>query len=338
MSNPVELDTALLTEHFGYRPATLIDDIINSINTRAFEAISSVEKAFENAQPETLGWKIPSSDTPEGQAEANAVREKFKYEIENGVHQLETLLETKIDHNFDKMEVFMLRNYLSIPQDVRGWIRMHHYEGLDLTPKSDAPTIDSITKQRQRLRETQKLHTLLQSESERNAATIASLQAILTPSSQPLPKVEQSESEPNPESQYPALAFLKNKGDLSGDHTHPLGTTTSFAISQLQALKALLDQLGPRLQTLKDKDGKQGYVGEAEKSWRRERLEFVETETRKHLEQVRGLELGKMGEVRDGEWQGEGRKLQRGEVEDLEKVVKMVRGSELEKPPAENGV
>ena len=50
----------------------------------------------------------------------------------------------------------------------------------------------------------------------------------------------------------------------------------------------------------------------------------MERETRRHLENVRGLELGEMGEVRDGEWQGEGRKLGKGEVEDLEKMVEMI--------------
>ncbi len=35
-----------------------------------------------------------------------------------------------------------------------------------------------------------------------------------------------------------------------------------------------------------------------------------------------------MGEVRDGEWQGEGRKLGKGEVEDLERVVDMVGGGD----------
>jgi len=45
------------------------------------------------------------------------------------------------------------------------------------------------------------------------------------------------------------------------------------------------------------------------------------------MEDVRGLELGEMGEVRDGEWQGEGRKLGKGEVEDLERVVGMVSGA-----------
>ena len=63
---------------------------------------------------------------------------------------------------------------------------------------------------------------------------------------------------------------------------------------------------------------------EARKSWRRERLEYVETAARKHLENVRGLELGKNGEVRDGEWQGEGRSLGSGEVDGLEKVVSIL--------------
>lgn len=62
------------------------------------------------------------------------------------------------------------------------------------------------------------------------------------------------------------------------------------------------------------------------KSWRRERMEYVEGETRKHLESVRGLELGKDGEVRDGEWQGEGRKFAKGEVEGLESVVAALGG------------
>lgn len=62
------------------------------------------------------------------------------------------------------------------------------------------------------------------------------------------------------------------------------------------------------------------------KSWRRERLEYVEGATRRHLETVQGLELGRDGEVRDGEWQGEGRTLARGEVEGLEKVVSLLGG------------
>lgn len=50
------------------------------------------------------------------------------------------------------------------------------------------------------------------------------------------------------------------------------------------------------------------------KSWRRERLEYVEGATKRYLESVEGLELGRHGEVRDGEWQGEGGRIPGGEV------------------------
>ena len=73
------------------------------------------------------------------------------------------------------------------------------------------------------------------------------------------------------------------------------------------------------------------------KSWRRERLEYVETATRKHLENVRGLELGKNGEVRDGEWQGEGRGIAKEEVEGLERVVTFLSGNPAQDEAAGEG-
>lgn len=101
----------------------------------------------------------------------------------------------------------------------------------------------------------------------------------------------------------------------------------------MPALKALLADLGPRVEGLVGGGGDGGaLVGEEEKSWRRERVEFVEREARRHLESVRGLELGEMGEVRDGEWQGEGRKLGKQEVEDLERVVGIVAGEDAGEP------
>jgi kinetochore protein Mis12/MTW1 len=180
---------------------------------------------------------------------------------------------------------------------------------------ADAPSNESITLQRRKLREVEKLHSLLLAETARNEATIKSMRALLET------KVSKKEDE---EAVHPTFAFLQDRGGLKGDVSHPISTTTSFALSQLPALKALLKDLEPRLDELANDHGKEGMVGEEEKSWKRERLEFVEKETRRHLENVRGLELGEMGEVRDGEWQGEGRKLGKGEVDDLERVVGLV--------------
>jgi kinetochore protein Mis12/MTW1 len=209
-----------------------------------------------------------------------------------------------------------------VPPEVRDWVRLSHYEGLSFVEDKDAPNTETVTMQRKKLRETQKLHSLLVGEIAMNEATIAELKSLLLNQG---PK-----QEPDTEVQvtYPAFAFLQNKGDVAGDGSHPVTTTTSFAISQLPALKSLLEDLKPRLHQLANGNGKQGLVGEEEKTWRRERLDFIENETKRHLENVRGLELGEMGEVRDGEWQGEGRKLGKGEVEDLERVVGMVGGAE----------
>jgi kinetochore protein Mis12/MTW1 len=229
------------------------------------------------------------------------------------------LLEAKIDKNFDKLELYALRNILSVPPEVRDWVRLSHYDGLNFALDEDAPNIESIRLQRRKLRETQKLHTLLATERAKNEATIASLNALLAI---PEDKIENG----GRETPYPAFAFLQDKGELTGDAKRPVTTTASFTLSQLPALKAILANLQPRLEELSNSTANAAPVGSAEKSWRRERVEFVENETRKHLENVRGLELGDMGEIRDGEWQGEGRKIEKQEVEDLETVVGMVGG------------
>jgi kinetochore protein Mis12/MTW1 len=291
---------------------------VNSINILAFKATDAVEKGLLSADPANLGFQIPPQTTPEADEAAATIKDTIIAEVENGVHQLETLLEAKIDKNFDKLEVYALRNILSVPPEVRDWVRLDHYQGLNFTLDADAPSSESITLQRRKLREVEKLHSLLLAETARNEATIASIRALL---STQVPKAEPTEdSQPT----HPTFAFLQNKGDLKGDVSHPISTTTSFALSQLPALKALLHNLKPRLDELSNDTGKEGLIGEEEKTWKRERLEYVEREARRHLENVRGLELGEMGEVRDGEWQGEGRKLGKGEVEDLERVVGLV--------------
>ncbi|KUJ21068.1 uncharacterized protein LY89DRAFT_577222 [Mollisia scopiformis] len=318
MSSSATSDVTLLTEHFTYRPTALIDDIVNSINVLAFKATEAVEKGLLGANPSDLGFKIPPPTTPEAQEAGRAIAEAAKHEIENGVHQLETLLETKIDRNFDRLEIFALRNILSVPPEVRDWVRLSHYEGLTFTQDKDAPNSESVTLLRKKLRETQKLHALLRAEKARNEATINALKALVLNQAT---KKEDVDGET-----YPAFAFLQNKGELMGDGKQPVTTTAEFTLSQVPSLKSLLDNLEPRLEQLANGNGEEGLVGEDQKSWRRERLEFIEKETRRHMENVRGLELGEMGEVRDGEWQGEGRKLGKGEVEDLERVVSMVGG------------
>lgn len=50
-----------------------------------------------------------------------------KTEIENGVHALETLLESTVDKNFDKFEIWTLRNILSVPPGLVSYVKLAHY-------------------------------------------------------------------------------------------------------------------------------------------------------------------------------------------------------------------
>jgi kinetochore protein Mis12/MTW1 len=145
--DPAEATTSLLTEHLRYHPLvnthcflnnptnippqSLIDDIINSINTLIYRAVSAVESALLNTPPANLGFAKAASAAgvvPEKDDEGNAVFPHAKLEIENGVHQLETLLEATVDTDFDKFEIYCLRNVLYVPEDVVGWLRLKHYE------------------------------------------------------------------------------------------------------------------------------------------------------------------------------------------------------------------
>lgn len=126
---------------------------------------------------------------------------------------------------------------------------------------------------------------------------------------------------------YPVFAHLENKADLAdGTGDTPLTTNTGFVLSQLPALKALLAELKPQESLLAEEEKADPNIAEGheEKSWRKQRVEYIETQTRRHLEKVVGLELGKNGEVGDGEWKADGRKLAEGEVQDLERIVEMM--------------
>lgn len=104
------------------------------------------------APPEALGFgrsddedasgqQLKSSNTngedqgkvDDGENAAAAAAAAAAVEIENGVHQLETLLQATVDRNFDKLEIYVLRNVLSVPTDLVAWVRLKHYEVSYLT-------------------------------------------------------------------------------------------------------------------------------------------------------------------------------------------------------------
>ncbi|OTA00404.1 hypothetical protein A9Z42_0088580 [Trichoderma parareesei] len=374
-------DYELLTEHFSYPPVSLLDDIINTVNVLADRALDSVERLLLSIPPHKLGFKKPKeqqSDQTHTQTQTQTPEEAAKLEIENGTHQLETLLNASIDKNFDIFELYVMQNIITVrPQD-QPYMRLSHYRGLEFPDDGDGapghpqqqaddrPSPESITALRRRLQASQKLNAVLEAEHARNEALLRNLRSLLgiaSPSEHATTKTEEEEqgheaaaaaaaAVPSSASNGATTAaaatlspftFLRDKGGLeeSGGE-QPITTTTEFALSQLQALRALsgsLRQLLPELAVPGDHDSPSSSsstaaaAGAAAQSslpaaerWRRERAEYIESSTRKYLETVVGLELGPEGEVRDGEWQGEGRGLSKGEVEGLEKVAAMLGG------------
>ncbi|KAK2594539.1 hypothetical protein QQS21_007758 [Conoideocrella luteorostrata] len=341
MAAPNGSDYELLTEHFSYPPVSLLDDIINTVNVLADRALDSVERLLLSIAPQNLGFK-PSKSKDDGD-DAKSAEEVAKLEIENGTHQMETLLNAAIDKNFDIFELYIMRNILTIEKKTQPFIRLSHYEGLDLSNHTNIATMGSINQFRRRLHASQKLHVALEAERARNEALLNKLQGVLgspeAPDERRLIKQE-PEAATADEGQGKALKFLRDKGNLEqGGTDKPITTTAEFTLSQLQSLRALslsLRALLPELGT-SETTPESDNAKEKNKPWRRERAEYVESASRKYLERSGGLELGPHGEVRGGEWQGGGPSLTKGEVENLETVASLL-GSGTEGRPGGNGV
>ncbi|PGG99710.1 kinetochore protein Mis12/MTW1 [Blastomyces parvus] len=326
--------TALLTEHFSYTPLSLIDDVINSINNLVYQAISSLEDGLLNAPPERLGFSHAPDTIPDTDDDGNIQYPEARLEIENGLHQLETLLEATVDKAFDKFEIYVLRNILTVPEDLLGWVRLKHYEKLSLGPGSpNAPTLESITLQRQKLRETRKLQRALRQESDRNDAVIAQLRSILFKDTHHPHSADEKDAtalathshnaHSTTTADAPDLSFLLTDpiarrlriGDAADPSRNPITTNTTFILSQLHALRSMVAQLRPKLTALPNS------ADDMELDPRREeRRAYIESRTRMHL--VRNGELGRAGEGHGVVVAG--RRVEGEEVRALEGVVGML--------------
>ncbi|KAI5813980.1 centromere protein Mis12 [Pyronema omphalodes] len=129
MTAPSAASTALLTEHFGWTPLMLIDDIINTVNAIANATVSSVETFLFSQRPELLGFKTPLGRTREVDENGQSVfTEQEEDELRQGIHKLETLMDNAVDTTFDKFEIFLMRNVLVVREELVGWCRLEHHK------------------------------------------------------------------------------------------------------------------------------------------------------------------------------------------------------------------
>lgn len=94
-----------------------------------YRAIEAIENGLFSIPPETLGFRTEQATIiPDTDGNSNIESPEVKEEIENGVHQLETLLEATVDKTFDKFEIYTLRNILTVSENLAPWMRLGHYE------------------------------------------------------------------------------------------------------------------------------------------------------------------------------------------------------------------
>lgn len=322
---------------------SLLDDIINSVNVIADKTLTAVEKILFKIPAEHLVGNPKKRKAPEGGGDsAAAAKDAAKREIENGTHQLETLLNASIDKNFDILELYAMQHILTVKAADRPYMQLSHYRGLDFdaAATSGAATVKSVTNLRRRVHASQRLRVALETEHVRNEALLKKLRAAVgvkdrgaaKGASAAVKREDDDEGQGVNAKQEDVLGFLRDRGSLEeGGTVRPITTTTEFTLSQLQALRSLsssLRTLIPEISTGEEADEEEDEEdGDGEKSWRRERAEYVESASRRYIETVGGVEMGPAGEVRDGEWQGEGRGPAREEVEGLERVIAVLGAS-----------
>ncbi|KAG9191589.1 hypothetical protein G6011_10323 [Alternaria panax] len=287
MASAKQQENMLLTEHFTWPPISLIDDIINAVNEVLYRCTDSFETGLTSADPSLLGFAdlyASQGRTPEKDENGNESFPEARLEIEEGVLKLETLMENAVDKNFDKLEIWTLRNVFALGRGKGGdeglgeWVRLGHYENLEPPPKDSNLTPEALYTLRRKLIETQKLNAALVAEKTRNEAQITRLRDLLGPST--APKREQTtstspsrvSSERNGQGEESApFAFLthtpaaqslgvqallqqsntntsSNRENKSNDQkSTPLTTHATFTTSQIPHLRQLLASLKPHL-------------------------------------------------------------------------------------------
>ena len=94
--------------------------------------MEALENGLLQIPPLSLGFGRDHNATilsmPDANSNSSVEYPEATAEIENGVHQLETLLESTVDKAFDYFEIWSLRNVLTIPDHLAPWMRLGHYE------------------------------------------------------------------------------------------------------------------------------------------------------------------------------------------------------------------
>jgi kinetochore protein Mis12/MTW1 len=291
---------------------SLIDDIINSINNLIYQGISSLEEGLLSQPPERLGFK-PSPDVPPSTSTSDEnENDEDRYpharlEIENGLHQLETLLESTVDKNFDKLELYVLRNILTVSEELVGWVRLGCYEDLKIDGK-EVMRMEELMGLRRKVVETLKLNRALEREKRRNGEILRLLREMLGQGGGLESEDGIAATAGGGEEKVDLEFLMKGVQPTEGAS---LTTSAKFTLSQMPAMRATLRTLRPQLRKLQQSGGVVEMELDEEETDRRE---YVESGAGKAMERVMGKGVAETVQV-------QGVRREKEEVEALERLM-----------------
>ena len=103
--------------------------MINAVNELLYNCVEGLSDALSKQPPHVLGFTLAPGEMRETDDDGNDLLTIGENEeIENGIHQLETLLEMGVDRNFDAFELFVLRNILVVERTLVPWVRLPHHK------------------------------------------------------------------------------------------------------------------------------------------------------------------------------------------------------------------
>ncbi|PLW23634.1 hypothetical protein PCANC_13097 [Puccinia coronata f. sp. avenae] len=119
----------LLTEHFGFAPKVFTGHIFNIINEAIYDTVSAVEEAvIESYFPGTAECKANGQDPPTTSSTGYPTHD----DIAKSLNQLETLLCSSIDNQFDLLEIWLHRNVFTFPTMRQAMMKHFRFKHLDV--------------------------------------------------------------------------------------------------------------------------------------------------------------------------------------------------------------
>ena len=238
-TNEFVKSTAILTEHLGYAPIALIDDVINAVNEILYKCTNAMEAFLAQRYP-------PNATTnPGGTTGTNIGNDPEADEIELGTAKLETYLESVVDKSFDKFELYVLRNIFVIPFDLisEGWIRLGHHRNVDFAQAGGNSVESSKQKTSSRelislydqISQQKRANQLLRAHTRRTEKLLSSLE--LYSANFVIPPTGLGSGDDATGTQMPE-SIKQTYKEIS-----PLSETISFLASQVQAISEKANQI-----------------------------------------------------------------------------------------------